>query len=67
MIDEHSREDELIIQIIGLKGKIEKLQEEKKKYIEEFQSDFEEVVRYFKLDGHLIATKRRKWEEKKVE
>ena len=36
-----------------------------KNLIEEFQSDFEEVVRYFKLDGHLIATKRRKWEERK--
>ncbi len=38
MIDEHSREDELIVQIIGLKGKIEQLQKEKKHHIEEFLS-----------------------------
>ncbi len=42
-----------------------RLDELKTELIEVFQSDFEEVVRYFKLDGHLIATKRKKWEEKK--
>ncbi len=41
MIDEHSREDELIVQIIGLKGKIEKFQKEKNKLIEEFQKEFD--------------------------
>jgi len=48
MIDEHSREDELEIQIIGLQGKIEKLQKEIEKLgrklggekIEKLENDF---------------------------
>ena len=38
--------------------------EQLSKQREEFQSDFEEIVSYFKLDGHLIAVKRKKLEEK---
>ncbi|KKL95806.1 hypothetical protein LCGC14_1850960 [marine sediment metagenome] len=53
MIDEHSREDELIVQIIGLKGKIEKLQEEKKKIIEEFQIQ----IKYWRKMIHFYRDK----------
>ena len=69
MIDEHSREDELIVQIIGLKGKIEKLQEEKKKHIEEFIEDFHEIHRYCdKWDYNIPQIswdKLKKYEERK--
>ena len=45
MIDEHSREDELIVQIIGLQGKIERLKKERQDDVVEFLEDIE---RYFK-------------------
>ena len=35
--------------------------------IKEFLEDFEKVVRYFKLDGHLVGTIRRKWQKKLAE
>ncbi|KKN90938.1 hypothetical protein LCGC14_0225220 [marine sediment metagenome] len=36
---------------------------ENKKLIMRFLEDFEKVVSYFKLDGHLVSTIRAKWVE----
>ena len=40
MIDEHSREDELMVQIIGLQGKIERLKKEKEENVAEFLTNW---------------------------
>ena len=40
------------------------LKEQKDKLIAEFLTDFETVVEYFKLDGHLVGALREKWEGK---
>ena len=42
MIEEHSREDELIVQMIGLQGTIDKLKREKQELISEFVEGLEE-------------------------
>ena len=36
----------------------------KKELIAEFLTDFETVVEYFKLDGHLVGALREKWEKR---
>ena len=37
----------------------------KKKLIAEFLTDFETVIEYFKLDGHLVGALRKKWEARR--
>ena len=43
---------------------IEILDKHKKELIAEFLTDFETVVEYFKLDGHLVGALREKWEKR---
>ena len=63
MIDEHSKEDELVVQIIGLQGKIERIEKEKKKLIEESIKDLHYVWNHPKdFNGYMELKK--KWEEK---
>lgn len=71
MIDEHSREDELMVQIIGLQGKIERLKKEKQEQIGEFLEflnfksgtleGFDSLVVFTKKD---FEEELEKWEEK---
>lgn len=67
MLDEHPREDELEIQIIGLQGKIESLQKELKENKEEFVSvkkkDIERWIYLLKHDftRYYIETEIKKY------
>ena len=45
MIDEHTREDELEILIIGLQGEIDKLKKENMEYIEKFIGDLNDCLK----------------------
>lgn len=72
MIDEHSRESELEVQIIGLKGKIDSLKKELKENKEEFLDDLREVMEWSKnelpFDSETNTSLKRKekiWENRK--
>jgi len=63
MKQEHTREDELEIQIIGLQGKIESLKKEKQELIEkfiEFLSEFNDnhFLKYHEIDGEIEKYKK---------
>ena len=58
MIQEHTREGELEIQIIGLQGKIERLEREKQELIEKFLTFLEEFrdnhfLKYYEIDEEI--------------
>lgn len=59
MIDEHTREDELEILIIGLQGEIDKLKKEKQEIIEKFIKKLEKRVYYNSPSGEYYV---RVWE-----
>ncbi len=67
MIDEHSREDELIVQIIGLQGKIERLEKEKQDRIADFLTDINIIDNLYGKESITIFNIREKWEKNKNE
>lgn len=63
MKQEHTREDELEIQIIGLQGKIESLKKEKQELIEkfiEFLNEFNDnhFLKYYEIDEEIEKYKK---------
>ncbi|KKL90517.1 hypothetical protein LCGC14_1903940 [marine sediment metagenome] len=62
MIDIHTRESELEVQIVGLQGMIEKLQKEIEDNKKEFLNDLQSIPQFKHIAMEYVADIRRKWE-----